>query len=378
MVNHRYSQSNGALIKNTGHRPEVVTAKPKVSYLHYIHYFRAVAIIGIVAVHCKSSFLWGSKLEEQFWSSLLVYSTVLFVFIAGFLFQHIHSRRFDYKNYLSKKFTYVIIPYIFASIPAILEKLYLDPESMTWLPVYLQDQPAILKVFYMLLTGKHFGPFWFIPMISMVYVISPLLVYLDKKPWFYRFVFPPVFVAGLFMFNFGYEFTTIESFAFFIPIYIFGMWASRHKESITGLQYKLLIPLASLCVIFIVLEMTGVISLDTSYGAYRPEETYELPFNFGKLKMSLLCLVMLNSFYLIREKNLPVLSLLADYSFGVYFVHLYVIRAIEQLVYQTGHSFVFNSFYFVLHVILVTLSCCLIIFLIKKLTGQKSRYFIGS
>lgn len=378
MDDQSYTPGGGVIVKDKINSPEVVI-KPGVSYLHYIHYFRAVAILGIVAVHCKSSFPWESELQERFWSSVLVYSTILFVFIAGFLFQHIYStKRFDYKNYLSRKMSYVILPYLFASIPAMFEKLYLEPESMTWLPAYLQDQPAVFQVIYMLITGKHFGPFWFIPMITLVYLISPGLVFLDRQPWFYHFVFPVLFISGLFLFNFGFDFTTLESFAFFIPIYVFGMWTSRNKEHITGLGYRLFVPLLFIFITFIVLEVSEVLVLDTSYGAYRPEETYDIPFNFSKLKMSILCLVLLNGFYFIRKKKIPVLPLLADYSFGIYFVHLYVIRTFEKIVEKLNIPLMFDSFTFLAHVTLVTAICCLIIFVIKKATGSKSRYFIGS
>jgi peptidoglycan/LPS O-acetylase OafA/YrhL len=215
-------------------------------------------------------------------------------------------------------------------------------------------------------------------MITLIYLISPALVLLDKQPWFYRLIFPVLFLAGLFMFNFGFEFSTFESFAFFIPIYIFGMWASRHKEQITAMGYKMLLPLSLIFITLVVLEVTGVLSLDTSYGAYRPEETYDFPFNFGKLKMSILCLVVLNGFYLIRYKNFPVLTLLADYSFGIYFIHLYVIRIFEQVIKALHIPFQFNSSYFLIHVGLITIISCLLIFFIKKLTGKYSRHFIGS
>ncbi len=358
---------------------QTMQTKPKSSFLQYIHYFRAIAIVGIVAVHCKSSFGWKNHHEEQFWSSILVYSTILFVFIAGFLFQHIQGRRFDYGDYLRKKASYVILPYLFASIPAILEKLFLSrADMMSFLPDYLKVSPDILKVVYMLLTGKHFGPFWFIPMITLVYLISPLLIYLDKQWWFYKIIFPIIFLAGLFTFNFGFEFTTIESFVFFIPIYIFGMWASRQKEYLTTLRWKLIAPLGILLALMVTLELTGVIALDTSYGAYRPEETYYLPFNFGKLKMSILCLVLLNSLYLVRQKDFPLLGFLADYSFGIYFVHLYIIRIIEMLVHKAGINFEFNSLYFILHVLLITLLCSILLIAVKKILGSRSRYVIGS
>ena len=41
--------------------------------------------------------------------------TALFIFISGFLFQHL-SKKFEYKNYLSKKWTNVILPYLFITV----------------------------------------------------------------------------------------------------------------------------------------------------------------------------------------------------------------------------------------------------------------------
>jgi peptidoglycan/LPS O-acetylase OafA/YrhL len=76
-------------------------------FLPYIHNFRGIAILYIVAFHCWSSLGWGNHtLEKAVWNSLVVYGTVLFVFIAGFLFQHLNgraNRSFSYKTYLKKK-----------------------------------------------------------------------------------------------------------------------------------------------------------------------------------------------------------------------------------------------------------------------------------
>jgi peptidoglycan/LPS O-acetylase OafA/YrhL len=77
-------------------------------FLPYIHNFRGIAILYIVAFHCHSSFGWGyHDLEKRIWNSLVVYGTVLFVFIAGFLFQHLNGqdRNYDFSfvTYLKKK-----------------------------------------------------------------------------------------------------------------------------------------------------------------------------------------------------------------------------------------------------------------------------------
>ncbi len=76
-------------------------------FLPYLHNFRGIAILYIVAFHCWSSFGWGDHdLEKKVWNSLIVYGTVLFVFIAGFLFQHLNGQansRFNFGTYLKKK-----------------------------------------------------------------------------------------------------------------------------------------------------------------------------------------------------------------------------------------------------------------------------------
>lgn len=80
----------------------------KSQFLPYIHNFRGVAILYIVAFHCLSSFGWGDNiLEKRICNALVVYGTVLFVFIAGFLFQHLNASEkhydFNFKLYLKKK-----------------------------------------------------------------------------------------------------------------------------------------------------------------------------------------------------------------------------------------------------------------------------------
>src|ERR1035438_1198168 len=72
-------------------------------FLRYIHSFRALAIIFIVAAHCIALFDWASiPWQRHLVLSLIPNGTVFFVFIAGFLFQHL-SYKFEYRRYLKSK-----------------------------------------------------------------------------------------------------------------------------------------------------------------------------------------------------------------------------------------------------------------------------------
>ena len=60
-------------------------------FLGYIHSFRALAILFIVGGHCIDFFNWseGSAAIERMLRILISNGSVLFVFIAGYLFQHL-------------------------------------------------------------------------------------------------------------------------------------------------------------------------------------------------------------------------------------------------------------------------------------------------
>src|SRR5699024_273539 len=120
-----------------------------------------------------------NSIVELFFEATLDNGTIIFVFISGFLFEHLFAKNFNFLRYFNKKLKYVIGPYLLVSIIPILDKLYVQ-EQLLWLPDFLVNQPDILKALYMLITGKHFGPYWFIPMIVIFYLISPLLVWMNK------------------------------------------------------------------------------------------------------------------------------------------------------------------------------------------------------
>ncbi len=104
----------------TTYAPSVLKP-PKKEFINYIHNFRGIAIIFVVACHLLLNWDKNSKVEEflfVFWGN----GTVLFVFIAGYLFQHL-SKKFEYRNYLVKKFQNIILPYFIISVPIIVYRI---------------------------------------------------------------------------------------------------------------------------------------------------------------------------------------------------------------------------------------------------------------
>lgn len=347
-------------------------------FLPYVHFLRGFAILLIVGIHCRTSFQWQpDSMGQLFFEATLDNGTIIFVFIAGFLFEHLFTRNFNFLSYFNKKLKYVVGPYILVSIVPILDKLYFE-DNLIWLPNSLINQPDIIKAAYMIVTGKQFGPYWFIPMIVVFYVISPLLVRINN-PKFYTYIFPFIFIGGLFTYKFGYYSNTWDSFIYFLPIYLFGMAVSYYKESIIAHKNKLIYIFLSVYFVVTVLEIIGYIPMYklTTFEILRRAEPLYV-FNFTKLKVSFFCIALLLIFYKMNNRKMPILKILGDYSFGIYFVHLYFIVIIQFIVHSLINSFHITSILFILYTLLVTCLSIGSVHIFKKIFGRNSRYVIGS
>ncbi len=349
----------------------------KSNFLSYIHNFRGFAILLIVGVHCRTSLLWP---EDSIVHDLLIYgldsSTILFVFISGFLFQYLNTEKFNYSDYITKKLRYVVIPYILVSIPAIIDKLLFETDAH-WMTSFYKNLYPPFQVAYMLITGKHSGPFYFIPMITIVFLISPILYRIQKSNYFTSLA-SIVIVIGMFTYAYGYYGTILESLIYFLPVYIFGMWASKNREWVLGMNnYALSAMVAAYTGIFY-LEMSHTVVVQHLHFFEPTPHYFTSHFNWGKLKEIILAIILLTMFYRLRDKNFSYLAWLGSFSFGIYFVHIYFINVVEKLLDYFHVSRLQNGMGYVAFTSLIICASALTVYLIKKVFKEKSRILIGS
>ncbi len=350
-------------------------------FLPYIHYFRGAAILFIVGLHACISLKWGDGiLQRKFVLVLFNNGTVLFVFISGYLFYHLSKNRFDYLDYLKKKFFYVILPYLIVSIPALIDKFFIDKVgSHWWMDQGYGQKSVISKLVFLLLSGRHMGVLWFIPMITVFYIFAPLILRFAKSQIF-NYLAPIIIFFGLYTFRFGYYADIGLSLEYFFPIYIFGIWINKFKEQFFVQARIIVIVLGLFYLGICVGEFLETIPFDDlikTRDGYVVYNGYRL--NYNKLKMQILCLALLMLFYLLNNKQFTLLKLLGDYSFGIFFVHLYVIE-ILRLADHTGllkisPPTMFTFIFYYLFIMVITL---VIVKLIKLSLKENSRYFIGS
>ncbi len=348
----------------------------KSNFLSYIHNFRGFAIILIVGVHCRTSIDWP---KDSVSHDLLFYgldfSTILFVFISGFLFQYVHKEKLNYGKYLFKKLQFVVIPYILVSIPALLDKLLIETDA-SWMTDFYKGLNTVWQVIYMLCTGKHSGPFYFIPMICLIFIMGPLFYRIQKLKSF-NFLVVVIVMLGMFSYNYGYYATLGESLIYFIPVYVFGIWAGKNHASISTLTNFILLVL--ICIYFLIfyLEMIQLIDVFRLKSFDAPQ--YFTPvFNWGKLKVMLLAIILLNIFHRLKRHNFPTLTTLGNYSFGVYFIHIYFINAISYFLTRFNISLEQNLLIFVCYLALVVGASMACVFVVKKLFPKRSRLLVGS
>lgn len=346
-------------------------------FLRYVHSFRAVAIVVIVAGHAVITL--GRDAEPRtmdFLLDLLDNGTVLFVFIAGFLFAHL-SRKYEYRDYLRKKLTNVILPYLLVSIPAVAYTVaFTDPAEA--LPQYLGGTSTAYQVVWMLATGG--GTFnyavWFVPMIALFYLAAPVFMQFLTHPRLFWLIIPLLALSALA--HRPPEVITPAIALYFLPAYLTGMWASHARERLEPL---LLRTWPWLMAVFGVAVLARFLFSDhhgNDYVAYLFSQQYG-PVDWMVLQKVLLCFALLGLMMRLDGVLGDRLAYLADISFTIFFVHCYLLFAFQVAWTRlTGDLPQGNLLlWFLLTAGTVALTAAGTA-LAKRLLGRRSRYLIGS
>jgi peptidoglycan/LPS O-acetylase OafA/YrhL len=344
-------------------------------YLGYVHSLRGLAITFVVMLHVADALNWGrsSPWPERLLIALLANASVPFMFVSGFLFQHL-SDGFIYHHYLRRRFRYVVLPYLIISIPALVA------QYVRHCGVYGGGgaQHPLLATLSAYTTGAHMLiPLWYMPVIIAFYLAAPVFFAIDRRPKWYWLIVPTLLLAVLLHRPKGHL-RTWQSTLYFLPVYWIGMWSSHHREAILGwvqrLRWWLLGIATTGFVVAVVLGRAGPIFSSTPFsmeGGMLLD--MDLPL---KLLLTLLLLEWL------RRRDVVVHGLfgwLADISFGVFFLHEYVIDGLRLVAVRThvmpAHP---GLVLFASATSFVLAACWLGVRALQRLFGKRSRLLIGS
>jgi hypothetical protein len=270
---------------------------------------------------------------------------------------------------------YVIIPYSITSIYGIHQCIFKlnKPATPVWFSEAFSDWSIPQKILALYLSGSHLFPFWFIPMISIFYLIAPFLVWIDQVPnryWLLLLLLPLSLIVPR-----PADFDIVQSFIHFLPVYVLGMFSSRYRTNILDWHEKNFLYSAAIILLLLIGEFYQRLWLSDFSGH----------FAINTLNKEVQCLLLLYFLWridsLLSSRTHLLLGFLANFSFGIYFLHGYVMNSISvrlELVpligswLRSGNLITFTIFV----VITLTISS-FIIFLIKKAFKDKSRYICG-
>ena len=331
----------------------------KRPFLTYIHNFRAIAILFIVALHCYSILQSGAE------PAIIKRGTLLFMFISGFLLQYL-SGKFNKTTYWSNKLSYVITPYLIISTPVILARVLAQSHSNDILGLFpgFAHQSIIVQVIVYYLTGLHLVPLWFIPMICFYYLLAPAFVYLDRDGRIYYLL--PAFIALSLYITRSQEVYRIHlAFVHYLSVYLLGMFVSRHCQRVLQVTNSIwpILLLVTLAVVIL--------------GFVFDKEKIMYFEQFLYIQKLLLCWTFIYVFWK-TEKYIPQrLGEISDMSFGVFFLHYYLLFIVTISEYK-GYIHFKNNFPTFLCLFIVDITFCIVILkIMKKVFGKKSRYIVG-
>lgn len=342
------------------------------SFLRYVHNFRGLAILLIVVAHTMQVVTWQDHPEIQvFLNVVLQNGSVYFVFIAGFLFQYL-SRKYAYKTYLISKFQNVLLPYFLISIPSILYWLLRGGPGNVDIANFF-NLPPLGKAIAFYATGDHLFTLWFIPMISLYYLLAPGFIWIDRHPKAY-WIIPILLLVTLYV-NRTPENYIVPTAIHFLSIYVLGMVCSHYRE-------KLFVVVKHTW-FFLVLTATSLIVHETliRIDLHLPDEMLSV----NTISKAIFCVLLMYVFWyfdtLIADSHHYCLGILADFSFGIFFLHGYFSKVYFSIIYR---YFGMDSFWshaniptFLILLILKLIGPILVIYFLKSILHKKSRYLVG-
>ena len=353
----------------------MATIKPQK--IHSIHVLRGVAIIMIVFSHClgvfKNSNLIANSYLFSFLNLFAFNFTTFFVLIAGFLFQHL-TYKYKVKEYYLSKFKTVVCPYISVSIFCF---FYFHYQSLSSLPFYSFAEPSAFgSIAKMMLTGTQLLPLWFMPMIIMVFAISPLLYSWSQKSliviglismfWVVMFTKPDYTKPLLNLLHYG-------------PVYLTGMMIKQNYEKIIQLiknNLLLVIFFFGLC-FFIPFAYRYLDHLCVEKLYY---DTLQ------KIILFILALYFLDGLNHKNDegKTYKFFSFMANVSFPIYFIHEIIVIFLETQLVNSPFGYIIKtdngqlaSLGAISFLICTLAISILVAYIIKLVFNDKAKYLIG-
>jgi len=356
---------------------ELFQLPKKQAFEPSLHAFRGFAILNVVAIHVFGFFLYIAKesnpiLDVEFLEKsnevLFHQATIYFTLISGILFSLVLKHR-GWRSFFRSKLLNVLLPYIFMT--------FLFTWSHYSIAGYKLFDDGIASYFqnvgFNLLTGDAIFTFWYIPVLLVLYLLTPILVELMK----HKIFTVPLILLALLPLYFSRVFPELSwtTYVSYLGVYVVGVYAGAHFNKIIEKIHQNIW----------IIGLIGFLSTIVLWFLFKYEikkwglvSFQETAFYIQKLSFTCLAIVLFKRVSFTSPKWL---NTLGDYAFPIYFLHAYLL--FEMYDWLSKWQLKLDTIPQVLLLCLLTLLftlivCVLITKLLKLVLGRWSRHLVGA
>jgi len=342
-----------------------------------IHRLRGVAILLIVGAHCYQFFDWSRHpAAEAFFKDTFDNSSLIFIFVTGFLFQHTEEVGFRYGAYLLRKLENVLVPFAIALAPALLYAAFRGRGEFAVVPPW-GSGAAAYAFFSLVYPGQTMNyALWFIPVITIYYVFSPLLRAFDRRHWYWLLVvlMPLSVLMHRPTYAYGHNLSLA---AYFLSSQVLGMSISRYWTATTAWLERRTVAVSLL----FGLVFVGHLLLADHHGKSTTAEPFETQGADGLIdwiyvQKLLMVAVLVGFLHFTRERSARALDFIADASFTIFFYHLYFLYVLRWVTHFGPVEFRID--YFLVLFALAIAGPCLIVLAARRFVPRWSRMLVGA
>ncbi len=348
--------------------------------LNQFDYFRVIAILLVVFSHTAQVLL--DVYSNNSFTNALIFNlvggaTALFVFISGFFFHYVFYQKFEFKTFLIKKAKGVYAPYLFLTTIAFIGICIKVALKST--PSTIMEKGAILETVYQylghVLNGSISIQFWYIPFIMLMFIASPIFIAYIKSATPLRIgIMLLLFLSSLLIHRPLDGGHSIHAFFFYLPVYMFGINCSIHRERLNNaIQNKSMI-FGGLVILMAVIQLI----IFDHIGNYQKED----PFALNGISLMLIQKILLIFFFLsflqkYEQKESKLLKEIAAASFAIYFLHMIALQGLLKLKADALLSFSPDLISWLMISGMAIFICYVVARAVKYTFKRNSKLFIG-
>jgi peptidoglycan/LPS O-acetylase OafA/YrhL len=347
-------------------------------FINSFNYFRGIAIVFIVAAHCyEISGWWINTFPEKVFCALITGGTALFVFISGFLFHHVFYKKFNYKNFIAKKFKNVYSPYlILSSVPLVLYVFVWrsGPFGEYFFNLHGNFYLEYIRPFFLYLwTGGTLTAYWYITFIMVVFLASPVFVKFIQLPRSIQvFGILATLAVAMVIHRPVFNFSVFQSVFYYLPVYLFGIFSSMNRNFIytrlAGKEIHLFIPI-------LILAIAQVAFFNNWGNFHKPPFVITVP-DINIVQKMIMCIFFMVVLQRLENRHVYLLNETASASFAIFFIHPIVLEILLRR-HFVAPTKTLGILSWAITVCCLTGVSYIIARIFKRLLGDKSRLFIG-